>query len=298
MLPILIICYLRPEKLESILSQLTGTSRKIYVFIDRAEGELANLNKRVLETANRFASNLDIRIQFSDKNVGVAKGVPVAIDWVFNFEKEIIVIEDDCLPTKYAYLFFDNQYKKLNDSILMVCATSPNNYNGQKHEDSFITLSNYPLIWGWATNKQSWFKLRNLLHTKTPHMRVLNSILKNPKRIISYSYFYAAVIRINRGEMLAWDSAIALEMLLSNYKAIIPDITMVENSGKDMNASHFSNPSNKLDQIIISASKLESICIFNGSENFTKITNKKIEKNIYNFRMRNIFSPLKALLGF
>ena len=239
---------------------------------------------------------MDINIHWAKSKLGVGLGVPSALNWVFDFEHEVIVLEDDCLPTKDSYIFFDNQSNRIKNEIVMACGTSP----WHDHDDCsrhLLSLASYPLIWGWSTNSNSWAKLGELIESKTPHMRVFKAIIKNPTRIKSLCFFYAAVIRVNRGKLKAWDSPVALEMLLGDYRAIISNKTLIENSGQDQSASHFSNPNSTLSEVVSSSQIGPASSELDRTLENTQEINREIEKVIYSLKIRHIFSPLKALIG-
>ena len=298
MLPILIVCYLRPEKLETLLSQLTSSTRKIYIYIDRANNRDLKINTQVFEVAEKFKDSLNIKIYWEERNQGVGLGVPSALNWVFKFEDEVIILEDDCQPTKYAYEFFDSQNSRLSSQIVMACGTSPWDGKNDENDSRSLTLSSYPLIWGWSTNLESWSKIGRLIQSKTPHLRVLKAIIQNPSKIGIICFFYAAVIRVNRGRLKAWDSPVALEMLLRGYKAIISNKSLIQNSGQDNSASHFLNPSSVLDEIVSRSQNGPSSSNLDHSLEASEEVDRKIEKEIYFLRARHILSPIKALMGF
>jgi len=297
MLPVLIVCYLRPQKLEVLLENLRGSQRQIYIFIDRADELNFELNRKVYETAERFALSLDLKILWAEKNFGVGLGVPAALDWVFEFVEEIIVIEDDCLPTDNALKYFDEQACKLYDSILMACGTSPWNPEDQNSANRKLTLSSYPLIWGWSTNRISWIKLSKMLRNEIHFLPVLKALISNPMKLLPISFFYAATIRVKRGKLKAWDSPLALEMLLSKYKSIIPNFTLVENSGQDLFASHFLNPGSRLEDIVSKSYPGKPSKEIEFSRSATRLTDQAIKKRIYKMKVRQIFAPLKASFG-
>jgi hypothetical protein len=240
---------------------------------------------------------MNIKILWTDKNQGVGRGVPSALDWVFTFEEEVIILEDDCQPTKDAYTFFDKQSNRLSQEIVMACGTSPWAIQNGSDSSRKLSLSSYPLIWGWSTNSASWSKLRILIYSETPHFRVMKALLLNPSRMKSICFFYAALIRVRREKLKAWDSPVALEMLLCGYKAIIANKTLIQNSGQDETASHFSNPNSILTEIV---SKSEngpaSIELDRSIENCER-TDRRIEKEIYSLKLRHLLSPIKAFMG-
>ena len=123
------------------------------------------------------------------------------------------------------------------------------------------------------------------------------AIIKNHTRIKSLCFFYAAVIRVNRGKLKAWDSPVALEMLLGDYRAIISNKSLIENSGQDQSASHFSNPNSTLSEVVSSSQIGPASSELDRTLENTQEINREIEKVIYSLKIRHIFSPLKALIG-
>jgi hypothetical protein len=280
------------------LSQLTSSTRKIYIYIDRADNRDLEINTQVFEVAEKFKDSLNTKIYWEERNQGVGLGVPSALNWVFNFEDEVIILEDDCQPTEYAYEFFDNQNSRLSSQIVMACGTSPWDGKNDENDTRSLTLSSYPLIWGWSTNLESWSKIGRLIQSKTPHLRVLKAIIQNPSKIGIICFFYAAVIRVNRGRLKAWDSPVALEMLLSGFKAIISNKSLIQNSGQDNSASHFLNPGSVLDEIVSRSQNGPSSSNLDRSLKASEEVDRKIEKKIYFLRARHVLSPIKALMGF
>ncbi len=296
MLPVLIVCYLRPEKLDSLLQTYLGTDRNVYVFIDRSDEDHLYLNKQVFEIANKYLSKLNIEVLWSDVRNGVGKGVPAAIDWAFGYETELIIIEDDCFPTVEAYNFFENQKVRLSKKHVMAAASSPWGTENS-HRNEFLTLSSYPLIWGWMTNIENWGVMRRLLESNTPHLKILKKILLIPSKILPISYFYAAVIRVNRGRLQAWDSPVALQMLLSDFNSITSNLPLVENSGQDLFASHLSNPDGKLSEVVTKASLKSASLILDDTDYWKRSTDKQIQEKIYFMKIRHLLSPIKAMMG-
>ena len=94
MIPILIVCYLRPEKLRLLLESLSNSRTEIYIFIDRAEGAHEDVNRQVYDTAMQYVHSLNIKVNWSRQKLGVAHGVPAAINWAFSFVDELVILED------------------------------------------------------------------------------------------------------------------------------------------------------------------------------------------------------------
>ena len=295
MLPVLIVCYLRPQKLRNILEGLVGSTRAIYVFIDKAPDSHRELNDEVRKIANEYSAILNIKIESPLENLGVELGVPSGIDWAIRFENEIIIIEDDCLPTSYAYEYFDKVICKLEGEVVIACGTSPNT-NLSNSSSHSLTLGSYPLIWGWCTTAENWKRLRVSIGGPPPHKRIFKFLIKYPSKLVSVCYFYSASIRIHRNRMKAWDSLVALEMILSQFKAIIPNQTLVSNSGFDHQAHHFFQTPETSGEVVSQAVEGPASESFDFSFVSMTETDKNIEKNIYKMKLRHSLSPIKALL--
>ena len=289
-LPILIVAYCRAARLEELLRNLQGERRRIYVAIDKAPKNLRDQNNEVIAIAEEFRGRLDLRLQINDQQAGVKFGVPYAVDWIFQFEESCIILEDDCEVPKTALTYFDEMSIYLGGNIALISGDSP----WSSGEIWQSTLCDFPLIWGWATNRVQWTKLRELVGGPIPWTTIFCTVLRKPKSILPISYFLAAQIRVKRNNLQAWDCSVALGMLLQNLKCIIPNVRIVENFGSDEFAHHTvstsdinrSQPSN----VNLVSSKL------NTQSNALNLTNKAVRKRVYKMKRIHLLSPLKALL--
>jgi hypothetical protein len=229
--------------------------------------------------------------------MGVAQGVPAAINWAFSYVEELVILEDDCFPSKSALDFFEAQRERMNNSIVMACATSPWTSSSYTNSSNSVALSSYPLIWGWSTNKNNWEKTSRLINHPTPHARIILSMIRRPTKALAISFFYAAVIRVNRQKLAAWDCPVALEMLLSNYKSIISDVTLIENSGNDEVGSHPGKPLEIGSEVLSSYSQRPSNEQYDASIRALRINDREIEREIYRLKLRHFLSPIKAMIN-
>jgi hypothetical protein len=220
----------------------------------------------------------------------VKDAVPTAIDWVMQDSESLIVFEDDCIPNQFALEYFDSCIDKIKDDVVLVSGSSlpifPLTLRGYLYESKF------PLIWGWALTRKSWALIRP--GRKISKRRLAIGLLKNFRNLIPIFYFYAAVIRVERGFLKAWDSTIALVMLIENYKSLVPDNSVISNVGQDEVANHFENdPLN--DNTIVTTSGNHRPSLTHCSDNrLVKELDKQMKLQIYNMKFRHIFSPLKS----
>jgi hypothetical protein len=241
--------------------------------------------------ANQLSKSAQrIKVKISEKNLGVRFAVPAAINWALESCESLIVLEDDCLPNQYALDYFDESIKMVNQKTVLASGSTlpnfPEKLSGYSYESA------YPLIWGWALTKNSWAKIRP--DQVITFKEIFQSILKYPNKTISILYFYAAVIRVDRGLLNAWDSPVALRMLINNYKSIIPDSSVISNVGQDDVASHFESISTKPEFTVTNYGNRAPSMTKNLSENLSRELDKEIQNQIYKMKFRHILSPIKS----
>lgn len=297
MLPVLIVCFKRPLDLEKMLRQLEKSKRRVYVFIDRATSGDISLNEQVINTAESYLGKLELFMRCSEFNLGVGAAVPKAIEWIQESESHFIVLEDDCHLNDHGFNFFETTKHLLDGSVALVSATSPWDLPNFGSQEISVSLSDYPLISGWATTAHNWRRVSKYMGQATPYRACMAGALRHPKKAIAISFFLAAHIRNRRGSIGAWDCTLSLGMLLEGEYALIPDITMVTNTGRDSVAAH-TKPKIGEDTYFRTASlrcPSQNISLNSADK---KMTNKAIELRILGMRKRHLLSAIKATIRF
>lgn len=289
-LPILIVAYCRADKLKQILNSLVSQGRRVYVVIDRATGHLVADNNEVISCAESFQENLDVIIKVNDTSIGVKLGVPKAIDFVLDLEEACIILEDDCFVNVKALNYFDLMVNHLDDSIAMVSGDSP----WREFEVPENRVSSFPLIWGWATGRDQWNKLKILIDGEIPWLQAGKTAILRPSSLPTICFFLAAQIRVQRGKLQAWDCSVALSMLLQNMKAIIPNVGIVTNTGSDIYAHHTLVSETTYRNFDFSRYPADG---FSLDKSLAKETDDVICKRIYNLKWIHCLSPIKALFN-
>jgi hypothetical protein len=294
--PVLVVCYARPQNLRDLLSRIDVNTRNVYIFIDKAVSNNLEGNREVIEIAHSYKSNPKVIVKCSEVHLGVGNGVPSAIDWAFQFCNELIVLEDDCLPTSHFFTFVETNKHLLGSRIKLLSGTSPWTVSDLSAEEK-TTTSSFPLIWGWYTTKNAWANLSKLLKEKLKITEYLLAVIKSPKNISAINFFLAAKIRTDKGLLDAWDSKVALQMLLSDFIAIIPSADLVENIGTDLIASHASSNASNFSGTSNDQKKVSALAKCDFSESARIITDRAIKTNLYGLKAKHLFSPLKARLN-
>ncbi len=276
-----------------MLAQHQFSDRRIYIFVDKADKENIEINEEVIKLANlqRLKSNVSIKV--ADKNLGAGKSVPTAIAWISKYEKDFIILEDDCHLNPAGFEYLDYFSSIISNKVPIICATSPWDLPNNEVKKSISTLSSYPLISGWATSAKSWEQISRYLGQRAPVFKSAQSMFRHPKKAFAIGYFLAAHIRVQKGKLKAWDCSVALAMLIQDLSALIPNITTVTNTGRDLVATH-TKPNSNEDSIFRHENSGYPSYEVSYSEKDKDEANLQIEKKLYGLKKRHIFSPIKA----
>lgn len=234
---ILLVAFRRWNNIDLILNQCaqSGASR-IYVHLDAARNlrEDVDVEKVISKVENyRNNSNLDIKIQIRKSNVGCAVAMISSLSTILSVENEIIVLEDDCIPSPAFFSFMADSFVEMasNEDIAVACGAqfAPISVTGGKWN-----LSSYPLNWGWGTTRQQWISLTSDIYNKEKLSR------KSGQRIplVERTYWDAGSRRALYGFSDVWDTLLVREMIKAEKYAILPGENLVTNLGIEDFALH------------------------------------------------------------
>jgi hypothetical protein len=298
MIPLLIVGFAREQNIVQMINEYSLTQRRIYLFVDKADWAFKAENAKLIEYATSLDKGLNIKIKISDQNLGVGRAVPTAINWVFESEKAAIILEDDCYLTASHLTYFDKTISFLSEDKVMVCGTAPDFGNSSLIVNEIVPIR-YPLIWGWATDSDSWNNLRNSYNWSILTAFREISLKFELQYFFSIAFFLAALIRVRRGRVSSWDAEIAFVMLTKNYKSLVPNRSIVSNRGADEYAHHtLDSEQISYSQTPVKDMKVSNRIDINDDKIEIKRIEKLIEKNIYNLKKRHLLSPVKALFGY
>lgn len=218
-----------------------------------------------------------------------------ALDWVFQYEKIVLVLEDDVFPNEHAARYWDSVENDLLSAPLLATSRSP--FQGQKTANYLRSgYSKYALTNGWIITRQIWEKFQN--HQRNSLLSEFSKfIFKKPLELRpEHFFFFAAAILGRRGIVQAWDSQFIFFILLNKIKTITPNNSCVEIRGVDAVASNtLANPKT-FDEIFWRADDAPPAKYFSGDKKTNAIYDKEIKSSIYGIRWWHIFSPFKSLL--
>jgi hypothetical protein len=266
---IIVFAYNRHIHIKKVINILYKfNSRKFYFVCD---GPKNSDDKKKVILVRKIIKDKKFRnckYLFYKKNVGVRNIFKKGLDWVFKYEKKIIVIEDDIIPMPSFFSFCDKlliKYKK-NITISQIGGCNVYDKLTNDNEESYF-FSKYSNIWGWATWRNRWTSYDTFFKNlkKFNDQNILKTICTNNNENKYWKKYFKLCARDKKYG--SWDFAWSFTNFFYRRISIVPKINLIKNIGFDTGTGI--NP-NKL-------SKLKSLNI-----KFPLIHPKLIEAN-YNF---------------
>jgi len=239
--PILVVGFNRPDLLEKSLDKLRDQRRRIYISIDGPRNSIESLIvERCKQIVSDFKQNHEycsVAFKFHKENLGCKAGVISAINWAFQTENELIILDDD--------IDFGNEFLKYCDAGLLAFAESNEIWhlsgwtplhNLSTHPSIYMTR--YPHIWGWATWKDRWERYDADLISWGGVASALesNRQSKVPRGFDAYwGNLFQNVFQKNWD---TWDIQWAFTVWKNGGFALSPGLRLTKNIGFDRRATH------------------------------------------------------------
>jgi len=223
---IILFGYNRPSHLMRVIIALEDYNIKdIHLFLDGPK----NLKDRAIQKQIIFivkqSKNINFTLYKSQKNLGIAKSINRGLNLISKKYKKMIIIEDDCVPRKEFFHFFNKMLnaKNFSSEIGAICSYQFPKMHEKNKSIIYPMLLNYFIPWGWATTSSHWVnfakynKNKDNFYSKKKFPKVikkLNTLVKNNKKNI-------------------WSLNFIIYNFLIDKKFIFPNKSLVKNIGFD-----------------------------------------------------------------
>lgn len=288
-IPILIVSYARPQGVARILAELSNYEGKIYISVDgvksfNSKGYEEEFRQLVQDFSTKF-ENMDINLSIRPLNVGAAVNVVTSIDYCFEREKSLIILEDDLVISQDFLNFVNLILPKVSNNSDVKMITGTNSFSNEVASRDLFWCT-YPIVWGWATTKNKWQELREAIFEK-------NFPNENFGNISAYYFFKTGKIRSLKGLIDAWDLPLAGTFHSKSWICLIPPKNLISNVGFDSNATHTFSENWPLDTRIepLNSAKINPLELRSSN-----CLDNKIETRIYRIKKRHAFSLIKHYL--
>ena len=231
---VLIVGYARAKNVIEIIDLAVSAGiRRIYVTLDAPKGDneiqrkQESIDKKI-SVMNKTNNDVQIISVRHSSNVGCSANLLAGIDWAFQFEENLIILEDDCIPSLGFFEFVINAHIYLTSepSIWITSGTQV----FPTITDKSALLSKYPVTWGWATTRSKWKEIKSALLFEESN---LNSFNKPDIGLIERIYWKAGARRGYAGYADVWDIPLAVCFLRNEKFALLPGDSLVTNTGDD-----------------------------------------------------------------
>jgi hypothetical protein len=240
-IPILLICFKRPGTFFEVLKSLRGIDHPVYVWVDGAKTDADSaLANQCLDLIARELTLNVVKIKKNDLNFGNAKSIPTAIDWVFNFVDQVIIIEDDVILSQDFFPFAESvlNLHKHNSKVAGVSALNSVPKNFISEPDLPFRYSTYASVWGWAINKESWNELRGLLLSRIP---VIKAFPPSARNFAAKLRWQGHLSRIEENLPVSWDYRLQLALFSLEKYFVVTNCNYSLNVGFGKGATNTRN---------------------------------------------------------
>jgi hypothetical protein len=236
-IPILLIGYQRTETISTILdSALRNGVTTVLVSIDAPrtiDARSLENSRKLKDIVSSYSTKFNfMETRFLENNLGCALHVLKSIDWAFERFSELVILEDDCLPSDGFFNFVREGLLVMQSQpeILLVCGTQhvPSHLSDQRYYKS-----KFALTWGWATTNSKWVEIKSgMIAIKNP--APLHLFELDPKKI----YWQEGSRRALDGFVDVWDTPLVNYLYTNEKFSLLPKSNLVSNVGNDSFATH------------------------------------------------------------
>ena len=289
--PVLIVTYARSAGLIRLLEECTDAGiTKFYVAVDGGRSEKSFNEQKIMRdylAIFRRNPNFHVEVWWRSENLGPAVSVLSGINWLFQFEDNGIILEDDLEPNSDFFEFVDKGLAKYESSenVWIIAGSrlvEPDSKIG------VASWSRYPMTWGWATWANKW----ELMYKE---------LLSEPKALWRdwfnrrANYWDIGSRRSKKSLIDAWDLPLASAQFRLKKLTLIPPVNLIRNLGFDSQATHTLN-----DQFPLNVPTFRLPVNFNYP-NAPKVVNKlpydlDLDKRVYSISKKHCFLRIWAYL--
>lgn len=240
-IPVLVTAFNRPNETKLALEALSEIRpKKIYFSVDGPRDDRDYLPiQQTLESLNWIHWDCEIKTKINDKNLGLASAVTSAVNWAFETEEILLIIEDDILISKEFVLFAENfiSLRSTQETDFFSISASnliPDNItNCHDFRKSIFFHS-----WGWMTTQKKWKLFSEAYEKKEYFMSPLNLYKVLQNKFTPTLFFLYIQILLKRNKLNSWAYPLTLYCFKNNYTNIITNNNLAINIGFGPNSTH------------------------------------------------------------
>lgn len=181
---------------------------------------------------------------YAESNMSGPIRVPSAFQEIFLKEEQVIILEDDCIPSVSFFRYCDELLEKyaLDTRVGTICGFNLSftflgrPKEGNRPESYFF--SKYPASWGWATWRRVWDQFDKDLD-RFPEIRIEGKF-DNISDVTSVQDFWIKKFTdLHLKNKRNWDYRLTYSLILNNLLSVIPSRNLVSNIGADGSGANY-----------------------------------------------------------
>ena len=228
--PILFITFNKEDTTKKVLKKILDINPKHLIIA--SDGPRNKSEEEIISNLrNHFDKEINVNFIkiYSDSNKGCKEGVRYAVSKSFEFFDELIIIEDDILPSKKFFKFSEKMLHMYKDEK-QVNLISGYNYLLKSKTNQNFYFSKYSLIWGWATWKDRW-EDNTILNKETLNYFIETKADKVFDRSDEEIYFINHFREVVNDNLDSWAFGVTFSNFLNNKLTIVPKYNLTKNLG-------------------------------------------------------------------
>ena len=246
-LAIAIIFFNRSDTLEKVFEQVKlAKPSKLFLIQDGPRENNPKDQAGIISCRQVFENKIDwdccVVKDYSEKNLGCGFRVYSGIKRAFEDVEELVILEDDCVPSQSMFPFCKELLEKYKFDE-RICSVSGMNHveRFSPTKDSYIFCTT-GAIWGWATWKRVWDQMEYSMEFLD------DKYVMNKFRHLYYNPYVISEL-INMGltrkrqlletnKLSAWTYQFRMIRYLQSQLVIVPTKNLVSNVGVTGDATH------------------------------------------------------------
>jgi len=236
---VVIIIHRRPDLTRRLIDCLRLVKpKKIYVIADGPRNALekteCTATRQVIEQINWPCELIK---QYATTNLGLRKRVVTGLNYVFKYETQAIILEDDLIPDPSFFRFCEELLTKYRNNPNIISIAGNNFQFGKTPLKSSYYFSRYVHSWGWATWRRAW-ELYDDQMSDWPARKANRWLASIFSSLAMRLYWKKIFDMVYNNEVNSWAYRWTYTALKHSMLTIIPDRNLVSNIGYGEAATH------------------------------------------------------------
>lgn len=243
---VLMLFFIREDTFSQVFEAVRAAKpKRLYLFQDGPRPTRPDDIEKI-EKCRRVCENIDwdceVFRNYQEKNLGCDPAEHAAISWALEHEEQIIVLEDDDVPSKSFFYYCDECLNKYKDDkrVFMICGR--NQLGETNYDDNSYFFAKSDAIWGWATWRDRW-QLCDHTHEFLSDPKLVKKIINEAPTKYDGKNFIERCKRhrqdsLENNKVSSYESPIRAAIYLNDMYSIVPRTNLIKNVGITGDSEH------------------------------------------------------------